>query len=143
MPESIPRILELEEHQSVLGALLPFNFDHLPFAPRHSFFVHGVPAGEVRGRHAHKSCEQLLFCLSGSVLVLTNDGANQERFLLSRPTQGLLIPKMVWGEQKYLDGESSLLVFASEPYSSESYVEYFETFLELKALLWEAGVGAD
>jgi len=134
MAQTEPRMLELREHQGENGALLPFNFADLPFAPRHAFYVRGVPVGEVRGRHAHRSCEQLLFAISGSISVSTDDGDEKRKFLLNQPTQGLFLPKMVWGEQEYRDEESALLVFASEPYAAERYIEDFDTFLELRSL---------
>lgn len=133
MNQTKPSILELRERRGENGALLPFNFRELPFEPRHAFFVRGVPVGEIRGRHAHRSCEQLLFAVSGSVLVSTNDGNEKREFLLNQATQGLFLPKLVWGEQKYLDEGSELLVFASEPYAPEKYIEDFDTFQKARS----------
>ena len=127
-----PAWLELDDYVGDLGALTPFNFDSLPFRPRNSFVVKDVPVGAVRGKHAHRTCDQALFVLAGAVMASTTDGIESDQFHLSSPNRGLFVPKMFWGQQKYLTSDAVLLVFSSEPYSRDDYIESFTQFIDLK-----------
>ena len=42
---------------------------HLPFVPKRIFATFDVPAGSVRGEHAHRKLEQLIICLVIGLLV--------------------------------------------------------------------------
>jgi UDP-2-acetamido-3-amino-2,3-dideoxy-glucuronate N-acetyltransferase len=113
------------------GDLIPVEFGTLPFVPFRSFSVANVPHGAERGLHAHRECSQLLFALSGDILVQVNDGEATLEFLLNAPTMGLLIPPLVWASQRYLSRNSILWVYASHPYSRDDYIEDFETYRAL------------
>ena len=102
---------------------------NLPFAPFRFFIVSGVPRGESRGHHAHKTNEQILYCLDGSVNVRVNDGKEWSEFTLGSGSEGLYIPPIHWGEQAYESENAKLLVIASEPYSAEEYINNFDDFL--------------
>jgi dTDP-4-dehydrorhamnose 3,5-epimerase-like enzyme len=119
------------EKISELGGLIPFEFDTFPFEPSRVFLVRGVPTGAVRGLHAHRECEQLMFALSGTVAVTMSDGVNSRKALLDSPTRGVYVPRMVWASQEYLCDDATLLVFASHRYSREDYVEDFGEFTSL------------
>ena len=105
------------------GSLIPFNFGELPFAPRHAFIVRDVPAGAVRGRHAHRNALQLLVCLAGLASVELRDSASSETIVLDRPDIGLLIGAGLWAAQTYLSSGTIMLVFVSEPYDPQSYLD--------------------
>jgi dTDP-4-dehydrorhamnose 3,5-epimerase-like enzyme len=105
----------------------------LPFAPARYFLVYDVPAGEARGGHAHRSCEQYMIAVSGTVSVILDDGAARTEHMLDRPDLGLHVPAGIWGEQHYLTNDARLLVLASEPYDSADYINDYQQFLALKA----------
>lgn len=115
------RLIPMSGHGDRRGLLLPFDFAQLPFAPRRAFSVSNVPAGEVRGRHAHRHGEQLLVCLQGSIEILMRYQDDAETLTLEPGTPGLLIGTGVWCQQTYLSAGSVLLVFASHPYDPQSY----------------------
>ena len=150
--ESLERSRILEGSRSVLAPLKAFlqrmpafrdirgdlsvgSFqDQIPFAPARYFIVHNVPSKEVRGEHAHKTCEQFLVCLRGSCKVLLDDGENRINLDLSDPTVGLYMPPMTWGTQYMYSEDALLLVFASHSYDPEDYVRSYEEFLDLLML---------
>jgi len=105
------------------GCLIPFNFEQLPFPPRHVFIVRDVPAGVVRGGHSHRNTRQLLVCLAGHLSVELRDSLRSETIDLDRPDVGLFIGEGLWAAQTYLTPETILLVFTSEPYQPESYID--------------------
>jgi dTDP-4-dehydrorhamnose 3,5-epimerase-like enzyme len=83
----------------------------------------------VRGKHAHKQCNQVLFCNSGKILVKTFDGKINEEYLLDRPNLGLLVSAGIWSEQLYLTDGAMLSVICDRPYEPEDYIRDFSEFL--------------
>jgi hypothetical protein len=104
----------------------------LPFEPKRCFLVYDVPTKELRGEHAHKRCEQLLICVSGSVSVLCDDGERRQEFLLDSPEIGLHIGPMVWGTQYRYTSDAVLMVLASLPYDAADYIRTYDAFLAEK-----------
>lgn len=116
------RYLELPAVGETRGLLVEFDYRSLPFAPQRTFLIKDVPAGTVRGGHAHKACKQVLICLRGRVtieLALENHRARAE---LDRPTLALYLGAGVWARQTYETSDTELLAFASLPYDPSSYI---------------------
>lgn len=119
---SMARIITVPLSDEKRGRLVPFDFDSLPFVPARIFVVRDVPLGTVRGGHAHRVQQQLLFCLCGSLEVLLESRVESARILLDSPAMGLLIEPGVWSSQKFLEWDSVELVFASGPYDPLEYI---------------------
>ena len=112
------------------GSLAAVEVDrHIPFLVRRMFMVFDVPAGEVRGRHAHRRCRQFLVCARGSVTLVLDDGTTRQELLLDRPDLGVSVPPMTWGEQRKYSADALLLVFASEQYDATDYIRDHDEFL--------------
>jgi acetyltransferase-like isoleucine patch superfamily enzyme/mannose-6-phosphate isomerase-like protein (cupin superfamily) len=123
------RLIKLNEVSDIRGNLLAVEFQtDLPFPPKRFFMVHEVPSEDVRGEHAHRTCEQVLTILNGSVVVLIDDGVSREQVSLADPGVALYIPPMVWGTQFKFSGDAILGVFASEPYDSDEYIRTYDEF---------------
>lgn len=120
------RSLSLARHVDARGALLPIEFDQLPFMPRRLFTVSGMPAGTRRGGHAHREGQQFLVCLQGEVDLRLRVRDGELQFPLRPDGPGLLIGPMVWCEQTYQAPGTVLLVVSSEPYDPDSYVQNWE-----------------
>jgi serine acetyltransferase/dTDP-4-dehydrorhamnose 3,5-epimerase-like enzyme len=101
----------------------------LPFVPKRYFIVHDVPSKEVRGEHAHRSLEQLLVCIRGSVAVMVDDGLHRQEVVLDSPELALYVPPMVWGVQYKYTVDAALLVFASDVYDPNDYIRDYDQFL--------------
>lgn len=104
----------------------------LPFEPKRFFVIFDVPSKEIRGEHAHKQCHQLLVCLRGSVMCLTDDGARRSEYLLDSPDKALHIPPMIWGTQYRYTRDALLLVLASHVYDPKDYIREYEVYLSLR-----------
>jgi dTDP-4-dehydrorhamnose 3,5-epimerase-like enzyme len=127
------KIISVDSITDSRGNLIVGEFPKtLPFSPVRFFIVRDVPTGASRGNHAHKTNQQALFCLSGRVVVKVSDGKSWQEFNLVPGLEGLHIPALHWGEQIYVDPGTSLLVLASEAYSSDGYLHTLE---ELAAYL--------
>lgn len=116
------RLLRFAVFGDQRGRLCPHPFDGMPFMPQRSFVVSQVPAGTVRGGHAHRTARQLLFCVAGEVDVLMRAGRDEARVVLADNACGLLLEAGVWAQQTYVAQDSVLLVYASEPFDPEGYV---------------------
>lgn len=127
-------VQSLPEFTDARGDLVAGEIDkELPFEPQRWFVVHNVPGKEVRGEHAHHSCEQFLVCVSGEVSCVVDDGRERKEVLLSGPSTGLYIAPKVWGIQYKYSPEAVLLVFASEKYDSEDYIRDYEEYTKIVA----------
>jgi UDP-2-acetamido-3-amino-2,3-dideoxy-glucuronate N-acetyltransferase len=103
--------------------------DGVPFVPRRWFLVYDVPGREIRGAHAHRTCEQFLICVHGSVRVAVDDGAQRAEATLADPTVGIYVPAMVWASQFHYEDDAVLLVLASLPYDADDYIRDYGEFL--------------
>jgi serine acetyltransferase len=104
---------------------------HLPFVPARCFLVYDVPNREVRGEHAHRTCDEVLLCVSGEVAVAVDDGHDRSEFVLDRRDVALRLPALVWSRQYRYSPDAVLLVLASEPYDADDYVRDYEEFRSL------------
>jgi len=126
------RLIALREIAADNGTLVVGEVPaSLPFVVRRFFALYGIPAGEARGTHAHRECEQFLVCVRGSVTALVDDGTTQREIVLDRPDLGLYMPPLTWGTQSDYSSDALLLVFASHEYSAADYVEDYQEFLTL------------
>jgi len=120
-------VLEFVDHR---GVLIAGQFpEQLPFVPARFFVIRDVPETEVRGRHAHRSNQQVLFCLSGAFTAKFHDGETWKEFRLTSDGSGLFVPAMNFGELSGFAPDTILMVLASEPYNPLEYIHDFESFL--------------
>jgi UDP-2-acetamido-3-amino-2,3-dideoxy-glucuronate N-acetyltransferase len=133
-PADFPaRMLNFGAHVNALGRLSIAETADLPFAPQRLFMVDGVPAGQIRGAHAHRMCDQILIATSGSVTAAVDDGRNAFSVKLDRPDRALYMPAGLWGSQFAYSPGSTLLVLASAPYDKADYIFDYGDFLAFTA----------
>jgi UDP-2-acetamido-3-amino-2,3-dideoxy-glucuronate N-acetyltransferase len=119
-----PTVTRFLTHSDARGTMtVGDSATNLPFVPMRFFRVADVPAGDIRGNHAHKTCHQLLICTAGKIVVRTEGAASGfEEFVLDTSDHGLHIPPLTWASQQYETVESQLLVLASESYDAAEYI---------------------
>ena len=114
------------------GNLVPVTGKkEVPFDINRIFYVWGVPDKEVRGKHAHYECDQIIICLSGKLKVLLDDGKERKIQTLSGPGQGLLVPAGIWAVETYYDN-AVMLVLCSHDYNAEDYIHSYKEFVKWK-----------
>jgi len=119
-------------HKDLRGSLSVANFgDVVPFEPSRFFMVYDVPGKDVRGAHGHRTCEQFLICVTGSVHVLVDDGRQSRQVCLDKPNLGIYLPALIWSVQFKHTADAVVLVFASEPYNPDEYIREYSEFQEL------------
>lgn len=102
---------------------------HLPFLPQRYFTVFDVPSREVRGEHAHKTLQEFLVCVKGSMTLLIDDGKNRVEVVLDSPEYGVHIRPGVWIVQYRYSPDAILLVLASAPYDPDDYLRDYQQFV--------------
>lgn len=133
-------LVPLEHAVDLRGRVAVAEHASLPFKPRRTFFVYGVPSAEVRGEHAHYSCSQLLVCVHGQVRCLVDDGWRRAEYLLNDPTVGLHVPPLHWGSQFGYSPDAVLAVLASHPYNELDYIKSYDEFVQIARGRSEADV---
>ena len=100
----------------------------VPFPIRRVYFLHGVPATQVRGAHAHRKLIQIAVCARGSCRFRLDNGIETATVELSSPHEGIVIRSMVWREMSDFSDDCVLLVLASEHYDEGDYIRSYEEF---------------
>jgi len=128
------KIIELPViHSNRRGTITPiYNNEHVPFSIQRVYYLYDVPVGTARGGHAHKELQQLIVAATGSFDVEIDDGKNKKTFKLNRPSHGLYLAPMMWGELKNFSGGGICLVLASLPYNENDYYRDYKEFIKDK-----------
>lgn len=127
------RVVEFQTLANPSGNLVVVESDRsLPFPIKRLFYVHGVPAGETRGRHAHRKCQQMISCVSGKCEVIVDDGTNRKALTLSTPNQAIYLPPLVWAEQKYCVENTVILVLTDQYYDESDYIRDYPEFIQIR-----------
>lgn len=102
-----------------------------PFHPKRVFYIVDVPLTSKRGRHAHRTEEQLMICVSGSFSVDIFDGKQTRTYRLDNPYTALYIPPMVWRTMYDFSPGAVCLVLSSTNYDETDYIRCYDDFLSL------------
>lgn len=119
---TIAEWIKMPQIREARGNLVEIDFSALPFLPRRIFYVSNVPAGTVRGEHAHREGQQIIFCLSGAIEVELRSGNTREFVVCTDNGMGLLIHPGTWSNQSYVKENSLILVVCSHAFTENSYV---------------------
>ncbi len=103
---------------------------HIPFDIRRVFCIYDIPAGAMRGGHAHTHLEEVLIAMSGSFDVVLDDGASKRKLHLDDARQGLYICPMIWKELGNFSPGSICLCLASTRYDEGDYIRNYPEFLD-------------
>ena len=102
---------------------------HVPFDIKRVYYLYNVPVDSVRGGHAHRDLEQVVFALSGSFRMTVDDGTTRTEYHLRDPRKGLYINSMIWREMDLFSQGAVCMVLASRPYDEADYFRNYDEFL--------------
>lgn len=114
---------------SLLGFItVAENLKNIPFEIKRVYWTYYTPQDVIRGGHAHRELQQIIFAVSGTIEFNTIDlKGNKETFILDSPSEGLFLPKLIWRDIKF-SHNAVLLCLASETYDENDYFRDFEQF---------------
>ena len=123
--------LNFESHGDMRGQLVAVEKNKdIPFDVKRVYYIYDTLEGVVRGRHAHKSLQQVLVCVHGSCKIKLDDGKEQEVVVLDKPNEGLYVSNVMWREMFDFSPDAVLLVLASELYDESDYIRDYDEFLK-------------
>jgi len=117
--------VRLQQHEGRDGVLTVIPDDGpfgLGIAIRRVFTITSVPAGGMRGDHAHRDCTQVVICLKGRVSIEVDDARDTITILLESAGEGLSIPPGLWNKLIFEGPDTVLAVFCDQPYAESDYV---------------------
>jgi len=110
----LPTFEDERGNLTVVEKLLPFEIKRL-------YYIYGVKS--IRGGHRHHKTIQALISLGGSCEIYVNDGKKEEIFVLNTPTKCLILDPKDWHTMDKFSKNSTLLVFSSEFYDKDDYID--------------------
>jgi len=104
---------------------------HIPFPIKRVFWTYDIKGEGMRGDHAHRSCQMVLFPIGGSFDIEIDDGERQTLLHMDDPSQGVFIPPLVWCRLMNFTKDAACISLASEEYRAEDYIHDYEEFMML------------
>lgn len=101
----------------------------IPFVIKRVYYVYDTVANAVRGRHAHKKLEQVIFCPKGSCDFILDDGKERQTIRMDKPSKGLYIKGNIWREFTNFSPDCIVMVLASLPYDDGDYIRDYREFV--------------
>lgn len=111
----------------------------VPFGLARLYYLYGIPAGSVRGSHAHRELQQLVVAVSGSFEIVLNDGVADRVVRLDRPEIGLHVPRGLWRDLRGFSSDAVCLVLASLCYAESDYIRDHDEFVAFRRAVTRAG----
>jgi hypothetical protein len=117
--------------ESDRGKLTGIDLTSIPFVPKRIFIVNNVPVDEIRGDHAHYLDHQILYCLSGSLIVDKIYKSKDKDTIILNAGDTCDIPPLTWSTIKFAENNSSFLCVCSEQYDEKEYIRNYEKFIRI------------
>lgn len=122
---------QFQQHGDDRGSLVALEaYRDIPFDIKRVYYMYDTKDKVIRGRHAHRTLEQILICIHGSCKIMLDNGADKKVVYMERPYEGLYIPNNMWREMYDFSEDAVLLVMASEIYKEDDYIRDYNEFIE-------------
>lgn len=126
----ITSLIEFESHGDDRGMLISLEANiNVPFDIRRVYYLFDTCTEAQRGFHAHKKLKQVLICVSGSCVIVLDDGVDRREVLLDDPGVGLYLESGIWREMHSFSEGAVLMVVASELYDEADYIRDYNEFI--------------
>lgn len=104
----------------------------VPFEVKRLYYITNLENSvSIRGQHAHRELEQVIFCIQGSFVLGLDDGVTRQKIQMNRVNTGIRLGKMLWHTMEDFSSGCVLLVVASDYYSEADYIRNYDEFLSL------------
>lgn len=103
---------------------------NIPFKIKRVYFINNPKIRKsVRGNHAHKKFNQVIFCINGSFVLNLDDGFIKQSIFMDNPSIGVVIGPELWHTMTDLSRNCNILVLADDFYSESDYIRDYDKFL--------------
>ncbi|RYC67976.1 MULTISPECIES: sugar 3,4-ketoisomerase [Spirosoma] len=116
----MPQLYELKTFASDKGNLTVFE-GIIPGTIERVFYIY--QAGQhARAGHRHHLAWNALICVSGSCRIYTNNGQEEQYFILNDPRQCLVLHPEDWHTMDEFTDNAILLVVSNQRYDKDDYI---------------------
>ncbi len=124
----LPRIVDERD-----GVLCIMNgMQEIPFDIRRVYYINNLDShSSIRGKHAHRTLRQVIFCINGCFTLSLDDGYCQQDILMREDNIGIILNPMLWHTMHDFSGGCVLLIAASDVYNEADYIRNYDEFLLL------------
>lgn len=123
----IPREIHLSENRTSLSVL---ELTDVPFVAQRLYWINSIMPSEPRGFHAHKSLNQVLIVVAGSIRLKLCRGAKEYVFTINSSDSHIFIPLGTWREIYALEAGTNVLVIADCRYDENDYIRNWDDYLK-------------
>jgi hypothetical protein len=103
--------------------------EQVPFDIKRVYFINTLANPKaIRGKHAHHTLQQGIFCINGSFTLSLDDGKKKQRILLNDPSCGVLLGPMLWHTMSSFSYDCVILVLASAGFDETDYIRDYDQF---------------
>jgi hypothetical protein len=103
----------------------------LPFLARRIYWINEFDRFKsIRGKHAHKKCKQVIFCLHGSFQLKLDDGRRVQTIKMNDPHVGIILGSMLWHEMTRFSKDCVIMVLASQEFNEVDYIRDYKEFIK-------------
>lgn len=125
------KLINMKVFGDARGKLISLESNkNIPFDIKRIYYIFDTLPDQERGKHAHKSLEQIIIAIDGACQFVLDDGKTRETVWLNRPDVGLYIGKSMWREMQHFSYGCKLIVLANEFYDEKEYIRDYNEFLE-------------
>ena len=104
---------------------------NIPFEIKRVYYINNLfNKAAVRGKHAHKKLEQIIFCINGSFELKLDDGTTKQTITLDNPYFGIRLGKLLWHTMSKFSKNCVILVLANDIYKENDYLRNYKEFIE-------------
>jgi ubiquinone/menaquinone biosynthesis C-methylase UbiE len=113
------------------GTLIIGEFDKtIPFPVKRLYHITNMTdLKAVRGGHAHKKTDQVIFCVRGTFRLTLKDGEATQKIYLRNPAYGIRLGPKLWHTMTNFSKDCVIMVLASENYDESDYIRNYDEFL--------------
>lgn len=103
----------------------------VPFTIKRFYYINNLYNKKaIRGHHAHKKLEQIIFCINGSFVLNLDDGQIKQKILLDNPYYGIRLGPLLWHTMAKFSADCVILVLAADYYQESDYLRNYEEFIK-------------
>jgi dTDP-4-dehydrorhamnose 3,5-epimerase-like enzyme len=104
----------------------------VPFDIKRVYYIYNLIHHKdvIRGKHAHKTLHQILFCINGNCKVSLDDGVKRQIVELKEPNEGIYLGPGLWHTMYDFRNSCILLVFSSDHFNESDYIRNYSEFLD-------------
>jgi dTDP-4-dehydrorhamnose 3,5-epimerase-like enzyme len=101
----------------------------VPFDIKRIYYINNLfNKKAIRGHHAHKKLDQIIFCVNGSFILKLDDGQSRQSVLMDSPYYGVRLGPKLWHTMEKFSTDCVILVVANDYYKESDYLRDYNEF---------------